>query len=350
MHIYEYLFTAVIIVSILLASSIMIVTLSEPTLDVSEKEQLKVAAQKIMAQLLLDPGDPPDWGSNININESNLRTFGLAKHGETTRQSYALDPDKVLRLNSTNPLFISPSSVINLLNLGNDYGLALNFSTALNVDIQRDIALDRYNVSVSSEYGELPIAGARVAAKMYYATDQTISSENKSGTTSYDGKCTIDFSSISTEMKVLIVVVDYYGVRVTKVRPVGSNVTPAHVVGNYLFLNGTSGISGNEVYEVIVTKKDAEYAIENVTSRLDFVSPGKFNLAHVEPSAIAILAVSEDGSSLVLASRDATLIYSSISGFDISQQSLPMAYSLERTVMIGDSTYIARLYLWRLSW
>ena len=30
--------------------------------------------------------------------------------------------------------------------------------------------------------------------------------------------------------------------------------------------------------------------------------------------------------------------------------SFPFAYSLERSVIIGNSAYVARLYLWRMVW
>jgi len=349
MHIYEYLFTAIIIVLILLSSSTMIETISEPSHSTSEKEQLKVTAQKIMTQLLLDPGNPPDWGNNIDIDPSNLTTFGLAKYSETTREAYVLDSDKVLRLNNTNPLFIPPSSVINLLNLGYEYGLALEFYPALNVSITKTPSSDRYNVSVTSDYGELPIVLANVTARMYYhnSSSQTIASTDAIfSQTVADGKCIVDFGNFTTEMKILSLVINYYGIRIVKSFPVGSSVTQAHLIGNYALLNQAYNLSSSAT-EIIVTKKGGVHTIENVASNLNKIEDTIFELAYVEPSTVAILTLSEDGTKLIFASKEVTLTYSSIQGVSLS---FPFAYSIERSVTIGGSAYVVRLYLWRMSW
>jgi len=352
MHIYEYLFTAIIIVTILLASSTMIGSVSEPSRSTSEKEQLKVTAQKIMTQLLLDPGNPHDWGSNIDIDPSNLTAFGLAEYTETTREAYVLDSDKVLRLDSTNPLLIPSSSVINLLNFGYDYGLALEFYPALNVSIPL-ITSDNYTVRVTSDYGELPIVGANVSARIYYYDSSKKMIENTPlivDQTSIDGQCIVDFSTLGlpTEMKVLILVVDYYGVRIVKTHiPTWSNVTQAYLIGSNLFFSQPYNISDNEAYEIIATKKGGTDTIENVTYSLSMEEEKKFKLPYVEPSTVALLTVSQDGTKLIFASKEATLTYSSIPGVSLS---FPFAYSIERSVTIGGSAYIVRLYLWRMSW
>jgi hypothetical protein len=355
LNIYEYLFAAVIIVIILLGSSVMIGTLSDPHRDVSEKEQLKDAAQKILTQILLDPGDPPDWGNNITIGETDLSRFGLARYGESTREAYVLDLDKVLRLNRTEqPYLISPTCVLNLLNLGQDYGFALEISSPLIVNISETPNTDRYEISVSSEYGEIPMASADVAAKIYYfnSTENEITSTAALyNYTSYNGKCTVDFGNIPTEMKTLIVAVNYYGVRLVKTyTPIlqTPTVVPANMLGNYIFSSDLSITSEKEAYEIIVAKNvtSGKYMIEDVTFNLSKVAPTQYELSYLDPYTVTTLALSEDNSKLVVASRDATSTYSSISG----SWSFPFAYSLERTVTVGFSTYVVRLYIWRMSW
>ena len=344
MHIYEYLFTAIIIVLILLSSSTMISTISEPSHSTSEKEQLKVTAQKIMTQILLDPGNPSEWGSYVDINENNLTTFGLAKYSETTREAYVLDPSKVLRLDSAIPsqFYISPSRVIDLLNLGYDYGFALEFYPALIVDYNATTN----EVSVNSQQDGLPIWLANVYARMYYynETSGQIESTFQINTiTGVNGTCIVDFG-IHPEKKILILVVDYYGVRVMKVvDPSGSNVMRAYLLGNRLY--GASNISDNAI-EIMVHRKAGRYAIENVT-----YSTSKEN---IEPTTVAILALSDDSNQMIFAPRlpvsdaseEARLTYSSIQGVELS---FPFAYSVERSVIICGSAYIVRLYLWRMS-
>lgn len=349
MHIYEYLFAAVIIMSMLLASSTMITTISEPTQNVSDKEQLKVAAQKLITQILLDSGYPSDWGSNITIKAPDLEIFGLAKHGETTREAYTLDPNKILRLglNNTSQFFIHPSYVLNLLNLGNDYGLALEFYPPLNVT-EYLIADNRYTVNVISGYEGLPIVNAIVNATMFYSTDgATIQSANAKVITNYDGTYTAEFAIPPTEMKIMVVVADYSSIRVTKVFKTGLNVTLASMLGEYLVDAPVEILNETETREIIVTKKKGTsgYSIDSIQSKMTIESQGIFKLTYLEPSTVAALALSKDGTSLILGSKDVTLTYSSIPG----ATSFPFAYSLERTVIIDGSTYTARLYLWRMS-
>lgn len=353
MHIYEYLFAAILIVSILLGSSIMIGTLSDPHRDISEKEQLKETAQKIMTQILLDPGEPVNWGSNISVRENDLKAFGLAMYGETTREAYVLDPNKVLRLNKTEPsLAVTPISVLNLLNLGYDYGIALEFLDPLIVGISETSNSDKYEVSVSSEYGGLPVAGANVTARIFHAPDLSndiIGTNTTHNFTRTNGNCTIDFGNIESERKIAIIAVDYYGVRTVKtyVREQSlqnSKVKFVNILGNYLF----SATMPKEIAsEIVVTKNvvSGEYLIRNTTFSVD-TATSPYELNYLDPYTLAVLIVSHDDQSLLVATKDITSTYSSISG----SWSFPFAYAIERTVVAGGSTYIARLHLWRMSW
>lgn len=353
MHIYEYLFTAIIIMTMLIASSSMIGIFSEPIQNVSEKEQLKVAVQKIMLQILSDPGEPVDWGWNTTA-ENSLKTFGLAKHSETTRDVYVLDRDKVLRLddtlllsNNTSWLYISRSRLTSLLNLGADYGLAVEFIPALDMKVEKLSTLDRYEVSISSEYGGFPIVGADVTARMYYcdASGTLFSTDSQIEETDYNGKITFDFGLLPSETKILILVVEYYGAKVVRVFPSGANLSRAFIFGDTIFLDEPRNLH-SEAYEIIVTKKDGGYAIETINATLTDVGDGKYSLAYYEPSTVSVIASPENGGDLVFTSAEASLRYSTISG----SYSFPFAYSVERTVVIDGSFYIMRLYLWRMSW
>ena len=52
MHIYEYLFAGLIIIALLIGSTMMVTTLSTPASNASDKDSLKVTAEKIMTQML----------------------------------------------------------------------------------------------------------------------------------------------------------------------------------------------------------------------------------------------------------------------------------------------------------
>ena len=101
MQIYEYLFAGLIIVLLLTVSTVMVTTIATPTNNASDKNQLSSTAQKVMTQMMLDSGYPTTWG-NISAEPT---VFGLAKCGVTSRQAYELDPDKVMRLDSSESRF-----------------------------------------------------------------------------------------------------------------------------------------------------------------------------------------------------------------------------------------------------
>jgi hypothetical protein len=354
MHIYEYLLTAVMIMAILLSSVSMVEMISEPARNVSEKEELKVAVQKLMTQILLNPGNPPDWGSNFTAD--SLKTFGLAKYSETTRDVYVLDPDKVLRLNDallqlevTSQLYIPPSRMRDLLNLGMEYGLALQLSPALTVTINKISDLDKYEVDIASDFGVLPIFGANVTARMFYydASTSLVSSTGMTvNKTTYNGKCIVDFGNLNSVAKILVLVAEYYGEYVVKVMPIGLGLCQAYLLGDRLFMNETCSVPSNEVYEVIVTKKAGRYIIESVKSSISKVEDGVFQLDYVEPTVVAVLTALGGPIHLTFASLEANVTYNLSSG----QWSFPYAYSVERTVTIGGSFYVMTLYVWRTSW
>ena len=220
MHIYEYLFAGVIIIALLIGSTVMVTTLSSPASNASDKDLLKVTAEKIMTQMLLDSGYPYDWGSNTSVVP---QVFGLAKYGLTSRQAYELDPDKVLRLNEGLPSYVNATFAANLLGLGNsnnpshkalDYGFTLEFNETLHVSTQQIGSGDTYSINVTSDYA-LPIIGANVSAVLYYIDGTSkIAPLEPNGpsylTTAYDGSCVFNFNTTETS-KVLAVTVDYYG-------------------------------------------------------------------------------------------------------------------------------------------
>ena len=131
METYEYLLAAIIVVLMLIAASTMVIALTDPIRSASQKEQLEVVGEKVMTQLLLDPGSPVNWGKE-NISIAELSSFGLAKYDGTSREAYYLDPDKVQRLNfESEPSYFPALRAAELLNIKNDYGFTLEFNQTL---------------------------------------------------------------------------------------------------------------------------------------------------------------------------------------------------------------------------
>lgn len=365
MHIYEYLFTALIIFAMLLASATMTATISDPSRSVSEKEQLKLTTEKLMTQLLLYPGDPADWGSDPTISLPN--NLGLAKYSETSREAYTLDADKVLRLDSNHPLFNgtfgNASQILDLLNLGNDYGLKLEIFPVIKVDLNQTANPDIFTVTATSTFDELPVSNANVTAKMYFADeDAIIGSATSTNQTGIYGNCTFSFIGTSSEMRVLVLVIDYYGISVVKMLPIG-NWIPSYLIGKQFLTDARYSNPSGFASQILLSKNissgaEGTYIIDDIVSNTSETGPSPSNanfsvydltsVNALEPSCVGVASVFESGSNeyLALASKEASITYSTIPG----ASSFPFSYSVERTVVISGSTFIIRLYLWRMSW
>ena len=366
--IYEYLFTAVIIVVMLVASSTMVTTLSAPSTSESEKAQLQVTSEKIMTQFLLDPGAPYEWGIN-NILPDDLRVFGLAKYGATSRQAYCLDPDKVMRLTTAAQAppnsFIPPGIVLNLTNLRKDYGFTLELKPALNVTRTRMVNAANpsqytFTVTVLSGNNLMPVMNAKVTAALYYLETATeINRANPltgSLVTQFDGKCPIDFGTLNVynnNEAILVVVVDYYGEHFAKAFSADPDfpVKATSILGTQIMQTTPSQYNiqdSTNTYEVIGVRQVQAYAILNFTVT-NQGGPADFSMHNPpEQSMIAVIGISNGH--LLYASQDFTLSYKSIQFSDSNQKATGFAYSLERTVLIRDTSYTATLYLWRMSW
>lgn len=131
----EYLAIGVLIAVLIIAANQMIGT-STGALEPVREEQLYTVAERVMDKILLTPGYPPDWGTNIAVNASNLQDLGLALYG--TRSPYVVDPDKVMRLANLstlpNPLLLNSTRFAELLEL-TEYGFRFAMKPMIKVEI-----------------------------------------------------------------------------------------------------------------------------------------------------------------------------------------------------------------------
>lgn len=348
MHIYEYIFAALAVIAILLASNLMLTMTTEPLKVASEREGLKRIAQSIMTQILLNPGDPFDWGSNAAIGENNLRSFGLAYQSRTVREAYVLDADKILRLNSANPFYIPPQKVSELLGLNTrEYGFTIEILPQFNIaveEVQENSGEYKYAVSVRSFDGMNPIQYADVTAKMYYLQgNQIYNSYLINNATGPDGKCTITFGEVPNTV-VVVFVVDYRGIRVPKVFVKGS-VQWTYLVGQNLM--SVSNPSSGMIEEVIAPIRDGKCEIFNVSSEWWIDENNFVYVKYVEPGTIVALAAAGENN-LIVAQRFTDLVeYGTVS---LRSPSSPLGFMFEKMVSVEDFSYIIRLYVWRLVW
>ena len=358
MQIYEYLFAGLIIVALLTGSTVMMISMSTPISNASDKDLLKVTGEKIMTQLLLDPGYPSSWGSD-NVPQE-ITVFGLAKYGQTSRDAYDLDPNKVLQIGKIDGLTnypISKNIVLDLLNLENTYGFTIEFKEALRITSPQQTGPNSYSITVTSDYN-LPLMGTQVSAVLYYIDNSQsppkIAHEGTiHGSTLYDGSCSLEFTSSPTTDKILFVAANYYGIHQAKLFQINSG-TPLHATlfqdrlvpdpaTPYQIQNGADS------REVLLIRTESgfeanDFQITNAGTASNFVLENP-----PENSAIAVIAIS--GNNLLLADRDfSQIVYRTIDFPDPNTRATDSAYSLDRTVQIDGSTFTATLYIWRMSY
>lgn len=386
MHpIYEYIVTILVISLVLSFSFYTVNVTTQAQLSLVKEEQLNTIANTIFDKIFFSPGLPSDWGSNILINESNLMGFGLAA---TAREPYALDVDKIMRLyettgNTTNPLYISPTTVGGLLGIYSDgywkYGFSIKIVTALNISIRPTDPTatppDQFYITVR-DYEGRPASSAYVRGVLFavYTTGggnnvsfgvlrtQAINYTDISGSTILN----FDVSDIPIQRAayVLIVIAQYYGLQSQAMYTRG-NVLNLVIIGNYLVVN-MSGIG-----DVIPSARHLRVTAIEFTSDLRIIlnpllnvtdseagriiNKGRYNYRVYQLSNpisedvifVGLLVVTRGRYFIVFAARPRTpisLTYSS-HGYMYAGAKAAVLSGLFR---VSDNTYYAELIVWRM--
>jgi len=350
-EVYEYVFAALVMVAVFTAATYLAVTVLPPYRSVSEVDQLKIAAQKIMNSILLNPGYPHDWGSDVSVTAEDLASFGLASFTTFTREAYVLDRDKVQRLSpEAGPFYVPPKAAIDLLGLGLDYGIKLEFVPVLNVEVRPSQEFEVV-VKVTSEQGT-PVKDAKVTVVAIYASGGELASSRRSGQTGVDGVCTLSLTSPPPVL--LITIVDYHGMRAINVSTIGPGASRSLVIGKSLVVDKSvdpgNGLDERTAYQFfVVSGPEGFLEVRNVSCPLKYVTTLKdyynvYDMGFEEPNLVAVVVVDEN--LFLVAYKLVPKSYSSIAG----EVRSPISYTLERSVRIGLSHYNLRLTIWRMSW
>lgn len=348
MHVYEYISTAIILVAILLAATFL--TSISPHLyrSISETEQLKMAAQKVMVQTLLSPGNPENWGEDINVRASDLLSFGLAVSTTFTREAFVLDPDKVQRLNKDLPgdLYIPPDKVLELLGLGVkgrlDYGVRMDFIPSLRVLMT--IKDSQVLIVVVSEHG-LPVVGANVTLGAFYVKGGRVFISENRCTTDLNGRCIVNLSDATPRF--LVAIANYYGLQVMNFTNINSRT--GFLLGNNIIVAPNLEIDGRSVMQVFIAYSSEGLRLKsvkcNISYRTTIANHNVYSVSHIEQNVVLVAALTLNGE-LVIAYRAIPESYASTP----EETYAPLVYMLERSVKIGSFTYTVRLKIWRTIW
>jgi hypothetical protein len=157
--------------------------------------------QQLAQYILLSTGTPTDWGSSPNAAPT---AFGLASNSAT--QPYALDMDKVTRLNSGNRYAINYASLLDALKVSN-IALRIQIQPLFNTSISLTSSTNEgnetsYDFEVTTENSGLAVASS---LSCYLVVRDYV--DNLVSSTNSNGKANITFTiSNSINGTVLLVV------------------------------------------------------------------------------------------------------------------------------------------------
>ena len=101
--VYDHIFAIIIVGIIFVSAVVALPAMSLINIRAVDQQQLRNIALNVFNAILLDTGEPVNWGSvDPNWSPEIVKRFGLASASAST--FYVLDPDKVQRLVEGNPL------------------------------------------------------------------------------------------------------------------------------------------------------------------------------------------------------------------------------------------------------
>ena len=374
---------AILLVGLIFVGAVLLMpALSFSNIQSVDYQQLRNTAVNVFDSILLNPGDPIDWGSTQDFSVENVNAFGLAKYQNS--HFYILDPDKVQRLKSGNPLGeITNEEAKELLNL-DGYGFTLRIIppfNVTNVDGTKittenspidtsllDVKECHYNVKVSFLDGR-PIPYAAVQSLVVYSNGSNFAQVGPSiEETNSLGICTDSLSLSFVPTQVIVILTIDVAEVATLVVTFGSempNVVDINMVGDDIILtkpdNNPTGatIFINGVY---VFKDDGTRTLfEDFKSKEKFTYTQSGNyeewignypgVKYYEPSLVILCYDDTEGAGgrqdFVVAGPYQNLLGYSIFEYGASPKISDNAVRIQRSVLISGMTYTAELVFWK---
>jgi hypothetical protein len=384
---YDHIVAILVVGLIFLGAVLVLPKMSFSNIQSVDYQQLRNTALNVFNTILLDPGDPSDWGSKKIWSPELVNRFGLA-NGEASK-FYVLDPDKVQRLKVDNPLGeLSNENAKDLLNL-DGYGFNLriippfnvtdikgNKINATNSPIDRDLLSQKqchYAVKVSFLDGR-PIANADIKALAVYtdgSTFEQISQPVKQ--TDSLGKCsdTIPLKVVPDQIIIIlrIDVAEVASLVVTfgrdskdsvAINMVGDNIIltkPDNIeTGATVFINGIYLYKNQEIITVITDPADNQFtytqagSFENWTRNFPGIQSYEPTLVIVSCSDVPKDDPNQHGRrDIVVAGPYQNLLGFSIFEYGPKPKDNNALVRLQRNVIISGMTYTAELTFWKES-
>ena len=198
---FEHIVAILVVGAIFVATIVVLPAQNYVNMQAVDQQQLRNTALSVFSTILLDSGDPFNWGSMdpFYLNDFRVTKFGLAS--SLSPEMYVLDPDKVQRLALNNPLnYLEYEKVRELLKLEN-YGFSLRIIPPFNVtNVDGTPIIDHSPITVVGTnltyalrvtyLDGIPIPNVAIFARVVYARGTTFAINNfQSTSTDAVGLC-----------------------------------------------------------------------------------------------------------------------------------------------------------------
>jgi len=381
--VYDHIIAIVVICVMFVGAVVVLPTLSVANIKAVDQQQLRNIALNLFNTMLLDTGEPINWGSIDPFNISMITRFGLASARDSTL--YLLDPNKVQRLIKGNPLGELPYNAVKELLGLQGYEFTFKITPPFNVTNLDGTKIDsmhppitligstlRYAVKVSYLDGR-PIPNALVEATVYYTTKDAFFILRSSASTDSLGRCiqNVTLNNQSNDIRSIIVIfrVTVANVATMVVTYTSSLVRIADInlVGETIILTRTKDTPSDNVWIVNATyitgngdlkylfnasaKNDKRYQLNTGAKRM--WNGTYIGLSYYDPVCFVLnfWAVDSNGkgrSEIVIAGPFQNTMGYAV--FDYGNSLLGYgSVRFQRSVIISGMTYIAELWLWKES-
>ena len=359
--IYEYVFSGLVVVLMVSTSISTIFPITLAHLSQTSSLQLQGNARNILDKLLLTPGDPYDWGTDLSINSSQsdgLRDFGLA--GSLTFNTlYRLDPSKVERLINTstidNPYYIPPERAAEIMGLEKEFGFSLSFEPVLQISSH---ILNKTIVTRVTTPETIPVANVNVTAvliRLNSANEEEF--EIATSSTDWNGTAVLDFSGADNfDSVAYIILSDYYNIQTRTVG--GSNLIEAVLIGNNIVVKYPIG---TDLEETISNSRSPLYTVGKRTYIGEFESSSASISAYqldTGGKTFVIYPLSNADPDISLATfitdiEGETKLIAAFRPFPTTYETGPIAgstrHTLIRLVEVAGVSMRVKFHIWRLS-
>lgn len=381
--VYDHIIAILVVGAMFVGAVVILPTMSFANLQAVDQQQLRNTALNVFNAMLLDTGEPTNWGSMdpFYINDPRVKRFGLASAPDST--FYVLDPDKVQRLVEGNPLnYCDYNRVHELLGLQN-YGFSLRIIPPFNVtnvdgtpiSTKSPITINdeelSYAVKVSYLDG-IPIPNALVWATIVYTNESDFAiTAHPSVSTDALGVCR-DTATLSFEPRHVVIVLRVTVADVVTLI-VAFGTTPPDDIAKINFAGDTITLTmpdatprGARWIDNIIpisNQEDLQFLYNGTRSKYDKLNYGSlkvwsknFNGLKNRNPVVFIFnfwTVTGDGEG-----RQVVIIagpYQNLLGYTVfeygggSPKSSGGSVKIQRSVIISGMTYIAELLLWKES-